>query len=209
MIEKCLQMALLAPTSSNLQTWEFIRVVDSQKKEKLAAYCLNQPAATTAAELIVAVAHTHNWWAHSQAIADHMAQSEYSWPKTMQAYYEKLTRIAYGIGPLGLLGPIKAAFVGTTGFFRPIPRVPASKKERELWSVKTTALACENLMLAFSAAGFDTCPMEGMDEVRVRKLLAIPRSSRIVMVIGAGRRAKGGVYGPRLRLDSKQFLRTV
>ena len=35
-VERCLELALLAPTSSNLQSWEFYRVVDPEKKKALA-----------------------------------------------------------------------------------------------------------------------------------------------------------------------------
>ena len=35
-------------------------------------------------------------------------------------------------------------------------------------AVKSTALAAQNLMLAFQSHGYATCPMEGFDEVRLR-----------------------------------------
>jgi nitroreductase len=54
---------------------------------------------------------------------------------------------------------------------QPVPRGPYTKSEVELWAAKSTALACENLVLAFRAHGFDTCMMEGFDAVRVSKLL--------------------------------------
>ncbi|MBY0451988.1 MAG: nitroreductase family protein, partial [Bdellovibrionaceae bacterium] len=55
-IEKALQAALLAPTSSNAQTWDFYWAVKPETKKKLAYYCLNQSAARTAADLIVVTA---------------------------------------------------------------------------------------------------------------------------------------------------------
>src|SRR4051812_29590929 len=60
-VQRCLDLALPAPTSSTLQCWEFYRVVDAHKKPQLAKACLSQPAATTAAELIVAVARVDTW----------------------------------------------------------------------------------------------------------------------------------------------------
>lgn len=92
------------------------------------------------------------------------------------------------------------------GLSRPVPRGPTSYSELRLWAEKTTALACENLMLAFRAAGYDSCPMEGFDEVRVKKVLGLPRKASIVMVISAGTRDKNAVYGPRVRFDQKQFI---
>lgn len=77
-----------------------------------------------------------------------------------------------------------------------------------VWSVKTTALACENFMLGMTAQGYDTCPMEGFDEVRVQKLLNLPSDAEVVMVIGCGKRAENGVYGPQVRFDKNLFLRS-
>ncbi len=43
--------------------------------------------------------------------------------------------------------------------------------DAKLWASKTTALACENMVLAFRAHGFDSCMMEGFDEPMVREIL--------------------------------------
>ena len=51
----CFDDATLAPSSSNLQCYEFYWIRDEQKKVKLSELCLGQPAATTAGELIVIV----------------------------------------------------------------------------------------------------------------------------------------------------------
>ena len=50
-MQDCLDLALLAPNSSNLQAWEFFWVKESKKKQALVEACLSQPAARTAAEL--------------------------------------------------------------------------------------------------------------------------------------------------------------
>ena len=59
------------------------------------------------------------------------------------------------------------------------------------------------------AYGFDTCPMEGFDSKRLKKILKIPRKAQICMVIGAGRRDSKGVYGKQFRFDSKLFIKEV
>lgn len=208
-VERCLDLALLAPTSSNLQCWEFYRIVSPEKKAKLVDACLSQSAARTAPELFVAVARLDTWKANARDILHTYEASEYDWPATVRLYYQVIARVAYAQGFVGGFGAMKRALGFATGFFRAIPRGPASRAELITWSVKTTALACENLMLAFRAAGYDTCPMEGMDEVRVKRLLGLGRESVVVMVISAGRRAPDGVYGPQLRLPRERFLKTV
>ncbi|MDX1919941.1 MAG: nitroreductase family protein, partial [Candidatus Caenarcaniphilales bacterium] len=65
---------------------------------------------------------------------------------------------------------------------------------------KTTALACENFMLAISAQGFDSCPMEGFDEHKVKKILDLKGSSHIAMVIAVGKADSKGIYGNRYRI---------
>ena len=58
MLDDCLDLALLAPNSSNLQPWTFYVVQNPTKKKQLVKACLNQLAAKTASELIVCVART-------------------------------------------------------------------------------------------------------------------------------------------------------
>lgn len=208
-VNRCLDLALLAPTSSNLQCWEFYRVVDPAKKRAVVEACLSQPAAATAAELIVAVARIDTWKQNTRDIKSTLEADVWEWPKSIHAYYSTITRIAYDNGPMGVLGPLKKAIISTIGLFRPIPRGPTNRAEVVTWAVKTTALACENLMLAFRAAGYDTCAMEGMDENRIRAILGLGRNAVVTMVIGAGRRREGGVYGPRIRLPRERFVKTV
>ena len=81
LVHRCLDLALLAPTSSNLQAWEFYRVVDPDKKRRLAKACLSQPAATTAPELIVAVARIDTWREHADAILSEFERSPWEWPR--------------------------------------------------------------------------------------------------------------------------------
>jgi len=204
-VEQCLDMALLAPNSSNLQPWQFYWVKDTEKKKKLAECCLGQPAATTAATLIVCVSRIDTWKKTRTQMMDHFSKQPKA-PSAVKKYYEKLVPIVYGQGPLGVYGPFKWLLTTVGGWFRPLPRGPYGHSGMRLWAHKTTALACENLMLAFSAAGYDTCPMEGFDEVRVKKLLNLPCEASVTMVISAGRRAPEGVYGPRIRFEKSQFV---
>ena len=57
-LDACLDLALLAPNSSNLQPWTFYLVQSPAKKKQLVKACLNQLAAKTAAELIICIART-------------------------------------------------------------------------------------------------------------------------------------------------------
>ena len=78
-----------------------------------------------------------------------------------------------------------------------------------VWAHKTTALACENLMLALRAYGYDSCPMEGMDSRRIKKMLSLPKKAEVSMVISIGKRAKNGVYTKRFRLSSDKMIKII
>lgn len=209
-MRKCLELALLAPNSSNLQSWEFYWVRSAEKKAKLVEYCFSQNAAKTAAELVVVAGRIDHIRKHArQMIAMVEAESAKTGrpvPKAVRAYYEKLVPIAYSYGPLNVLAPLKWLFFNVAGLFRVSPREPIGADDMRLWAAKSGALACENFMLACSAHGFDTCPMEGLDSKRVKKLLGLPRSSVVVMAISVGKRKPEGIYGPRIRFPDSQFL---
>ncbi|HAZ11828.1 MAG: nitroreductase [Bdellovibrionales bacterium GWA2_49_15] len=211
-MRRALDAALLAPNSSNLQCWEFYWVKNPEKKAKLVEACLSQSAAKTAQELVVAVARTSTWnWARKEMLKlfDSNEKGGSKVPAPARAYYEKLVPYVYCQGPLGIWGLVKKGIVWSVGWFRVIPREPTSKTHLKIWAVKTTALACENLMLALRAQGFDSCPMEGYDSARVRRILNLSCDAVPVMVISAGKRAKGGIYGPQIRFPSEHFIKEV
>ena len=75
-----------------------------------------------------------------------------------------------------------------------------------LWAVKSTALAAENLMLAFQSHGYSTCPMEGFDEVRLRRVLSLPHQAIPIMLLAVGKPGEKAVYNPRLRFPLEQHV---
>lgn len=199
-------LTLLAPNSSNLQPWEFYWVRSKEKKAKLAEYCLNQNAAKTAAELVVAIARIDKIHPHRKQMIKVLEDAGLPIPKVLRDYYEKLVPFVYATGPLSFFAPFKWLLFTLLGLFRVTPREPLGKSDLKLWAAKSTALACENFMLAASAHGFDTCPMEGLDSSRIKKLLGVPCSSTVVMAISIGKRKIEGIYGPRIRFPQKQFI---
>ena len=207
-LKECLELSLLAPTSSNLQCWEFYWIKNKDKKKRLKEYCLNQSAAKTAKELVVCVARTDTWKKNKNNILKHLNNSS-STPKSALNYYKKIVPIVYSQGFFGFLGFFKKILIFFIGLFRVIPREPTSLSDMRVWAHKTTALACQNLMLSLRAYGYDSCPMEGMDSKKIRKMLGLPKRAEVCMVIGIGKRADNGVYGKRFRLKSDEFIKTI
>lgn len=205
-MRRCLELTLLAPNSSNLQPWEFHWVRDAEKKAELARLCLGQPAAATAQELVVCVARLDTWDRNRKLILEEMERSDRETPASALKYYRTLVPLAYGQGPWGVFGPVKKLLFWFMALRKPMPRGPSGKADLRVWAHKSTALGCQNLMLSLRAFGYDSCPMEGMDSSRVRKLLELPRTAEVCMVISAGKRAKNGIYGEQIRFDPALFL---
>ena len=102
-VDACLDMALLAPNSSNLQTWEFYRLTSEQIKKDVAYACFSQPAATTAAELIVCVARPDHWRAHCKQMLEAFKDSPVEIPKSATLYYSKIAPFVYTVGFFNIL----------------------------------------------------------------------------------------------------------
>ena len=81
-VQECIDLALLAPNSSNLQPWEFHWVRDPGKRKQLNIACFNQPAARTAAEIIVVVARTNTWNKHRMQMLELLNEQGSRAPKS-------------------------------------------------------------------------------------------------------------------------------
>ena len=127
------------------------------------------------------VARTDTWKRNRKKILKNLNKEE-NLSKSAKAYYNKIVPIVYSQGLFGILGFFKKIFVSIVGVFRVIPREPTSNSDMRVWAHKTTALACENLMLALRAYGYDSCPMEGMDSKKIKSLLKLPSGAEICMV---------------------------
>lgn len=216
-LDACFDLAMLAPTSHNLEIWRFFDVRDRDKLTKLRYLCLNQPPAAQAPTLVVAVARPDLWRVGCSRLLKRLANDSASgaidnyyraWIPQMIKKYRWYVPLLFDDGPLHVLAPLKTLIVSVAGLFRPMFRGPFGRSEQAIWAVKTAALACENFMLALRAAGYDSCPLEGFDERRVRRLLELPRAARIVMVIAAGHRAKDGVM-PQIRFERAFYVHRV
>lgn len=215
-VRVCLENATLAATSSNLQLWEFHHITDSEVLRKIATACFDQNAASTANQMVVVVTRKDLWRKRAKANLEFINRS-FDKPdlserllkrkKMANNYYGKLIPFTY-FDILGILGWIKFIFFQLVGLFRPIYRQVRSGDLRVV-AHKSAALAAQNFMISMAAIGYDTCPMEGSDTLRVKKILGLPRGAEINMVIGCGIRDEKGVYGSRFRIPFEEVYRLV
>lgn len=204
----CLKNAVLAPTSSNLQLWEFYHVVNKTTKDSISKACFNQPAAKTAQQLVIVVTRKDLWRKRAKANLSFLEnqfkieETDNSKKKFALSYYKKLIPSLY-TEFLGILGLVRYGIFSTMGLFKPMYR-QVRQSDLRIVAHKSAALAAQNFMISMAAIGYDTCPMEGSDTKRIKKILNLPWGAEINMVIGCGIRDSKGVYGPRFRVPFKE-----
>jgi len=176
-MHSALRSAHLAPSSNNLQPWEFhwVRPTSSDRAAAVEA-CLSQPAAATSAELVFFIGRPDLLDVRAAAMVAHF---EAEGNEGTASYYRD--QVAQNVQKMA-------------------PEV------RNAWVDKSVALAAAQFMLAIKAAGFDSCPMEGLVPDKVRALLGLPSEATVTMAISVGQGIPEGLYGPRLRFPLEDHL---
>jgi nitroreductase len=214
-VKQCIANAVLAPTSSNLQLWEFYQITNPTLLKKMNTACLGQNAAKTAQQLIVIVTRKDLWQKRAKANVAFLKSQYGSKEKADYTkreafalnYYEKLIPSIY-IDFLGLLGGLKYLIFHTIGLFKPTYR-QVRNSDMRIVAHKSAGLAAQNFMISMAAIGYDTCPMEGSDTKMVKSILNVPSGAEINMVIACGIRDENGVYGPRFRVPFNEVYKKL
>ena len=210
---RSIQRAVLSPNSSNMQLWEFHHIKDPELLKKMTRYCMGQNAAKTCNEIVVVVARKDYWYKRAKANLWHAIPDFHSTPKNSyskrqrrsQKYYQRIMPAIY-IDLMGLLGWLKFAAVSIRGVFRVTYR-QVRNPDVKVMIRKSVALAAQTFMLSMAAEGYDTCPMEGLDSVRIKKMLGLPPRATINMAIACGTRKEEGVYGERFRVPLEEVYK--
>ena len=211
-VKYCIEQATLAATSSNLQLWEFYHITSPEMKKQVALNFYNQPAAKTAQELVIPVGRLDLWRERIQANVDFI-HSNVKTPedekkiKGALTYYQKIIPKLYR-GTSYLIGLVQKIKVSLDGL-RKVSYREVTAGDLRVVGHKSTALAAQNFMMSMAAQGYDTCPMEGFDSQRLKKILGLPKKAQISMVIGCGIRKPDGIYGKRFRIPFKEVYREL
>ncbi len=195
-LARCLEAARRAPSSSNLQPWEFVVIRSPEARREAEAVCLGQACIRTAPLLIAAVARWDTWRRNRDHILRTFTQRGTLRPSQAR-YYRRLIPLVYTNGPFNLLGWWKRPFGRLVSLVRPCPS-PMPRGDVRVIAHKSTALAAATFMLALRAEGFDSCPMEGFDPWRAKRLLGLGHDAEVCMFLAAGRRSPKGVYWDRV-----------
>lgn len=216
-VKYCIELATLAPNSSNMQLWEFYHITDPDILKKISHACMDQQVAKTAKQIVVFVTRQDLHRKRSKEILEfekgNIARNsppekqERRWKKR-QVYYNRLIPFIYSrfFRIFGLFRKILAISIS---LFRPMI-TSLSESDMRVVVHKTCGLAAQTFMIAMSEIGYDTCPLEGFDSCRVKKILKLPCSAEINMIIPCGiRKGTRGIWGERFRVPFEEVYRVI
>jgi nitroreductase len=209
LIRKSLELAVLSPNSSNMQLWEFYWIKSKPELEKLVPLCLDQRAAKTAKQMVVFVTRKDKWRERAKWNLSKIKENIVGEPNRMQKssllYYGKIMPLVYSSDPFGFMTLLRKSISFFMGLRKPFYRTGGVAKQRIIVH-KSCALAAQTFMLSITAAGFDSCPMEGFDEKRVKKVMNLPCGAEINMIVAVGKGTKEGIWGPRFRVPNEEVI---
>lgn len=207
-VKHCLELATLAPNSSNMQLWEFYQITNPELMAKISKACLDQTATATASEIVVFVTRQDLYKKRAKFVLDfEKGNIRRNSPQERQdkrirdreLYYGKLMPFIYARF-LGILGLLRMILANTISLFRPMV-LEVSECDMRVVVHKSCALAAQTFMIAMANEGYDTCPLEGFDSRRMKRILNLPHGAEINMVIPCGiRKGNKGIWGERGRV---------
>lgn len=184
-LKKILQAGLEAPSGYNLQPWRFVVVRDPEQRKKLRAAAMGQPKVEEAAVVIVACGDPLGW---------------------RDGDLEEMLKLAkeHGYG-----GEAEHAGVrrNVTNFLGGTPgNAGGIAPDLGVWVNRHVMIAFTSIMLMAEALGYDTAPMEGFFEDKVRATLGVPERVRVVALLAIGRRkGEDKPYGGRFPMERVFF----
>lgn len=171
-IREILDIAIQAPSSSNLQPWRFLVIKDQAKKEQLFPIANNQQQVKDASVVIAVLGDVE------------------AYKNADRIYSENVNK--------GMMTQeIKEFYVGNIvknyGSFSPEVANKVAMIDGGLVSMQ--------IMLAAKAKGFDTVPMGGFNPEKFVEEFNVPKNYKPVMLISLGKGVKAGFDKVRLPLD--------
>ncbi len=216
-VKHCLELATLAPNSSNMQLWEFYHITDKGLIQKMAHASLSQNAVASANQLVVFVTRGDLYRSRAKQVLDFQRGNiKRNSPRDRQAGRIKKSEVYYGkLMPLvyarffGLVGLFRKTLTVSVSLFRPM-FTDSSECDQRIVVHKSCALAAQTFMIAMANEGYDTCAIEGFDSRRVKKLLKLPSGAEINMLIPCGiRNGDKAVHGERYRVPFNQVYKNI
>ena len=177
-VKHCLELATLAPNSSDMQLWEFYHITQPELMAKVSRACLDQKATSTASQIVVFVTRRDLYRKRAKFVLD------------------------FETGNIRRNSPIDRQE-------KPM-MLEVSEGDVRVVVHKSCALAAQTFMIAMANEGYDTCPLEGLDSRRLKRLLKLPHGAEINMVVSCGiRNGNKGIWGERCRVPFEEVYRKI
>lgn len=183
-LQAILRAGLEAPSGYNIQPWRFVVVRDPEVKKKLRDAAMGQPKVEEAPVVVVACGDPR---AYSETLDDMLQMAG-----------------EHGYGTPDIHAQVKNTVSGI--FSSPAGDAMGVAPDWATWLNRHVMIAFTTLMWAAEVRGYDTAPMEGFFESKVRDVLGIPGHIRVVALLAIGRRkGRDKTYGGRFPLSQLCF----
>ena len=167
-LQRIVEAGLAAPSGYNLQPWRFVVVRDPEQRKRLREAAMGQPKVEEAPVVIVACGDPLGWKNGDLDEVVRMAEAQASGsPAEHESTRRNVTKF---------LGAVP----GMHGGIAP---------DMAVWVNRQVMIAFTTMMWMAEALGYDTAPMEGFWEDKVKQLLKVPDSVRVVALLAIGRRS--------------------
>jgi len=179
-LKELLEIANLAPSSFNLQPWKVIAVKDRERKRVLRRCAFDQPKVEEASVVLIIVADPMGVEENRDAVIKSNIELGYMKPEATES----------------TLGMIQTLYG------------PPNSLQRKVFAVKNASLFAMSVMAAARGLGLETHPMDGFDEVAIKKEFGIPNDKIVPMIIAVGYLKPGVKLLPRAyRRKIEDFVR--
>jgi nitroreductase len=159
-LKRIIEAGLQAPSGYNLQPWRFVVVRSPDQRKRLRAASYNQAKVEEASAVVVACGDADGW---RNGDLDEMLR----------------------LGREGGMSENYAEQAKST-----IPEYLSNHPNLPMWLNRHVMIAFTTMMLMAEVLGYDTAPMEGFEEEKVREVLRLPLSYHVVALLAIGH-AKG------------------
>jgi nitroreductase len=182
MLSVILRAGLEAPSGYNLQPWRFVVVRSAEQKRRLREAAMGQPKIEEAGAIIVCCGDPEA--PHGRSLDEVLAEA------AKHGFSEEQNR--------------KVRETVNSVFGKPAGTAMGVAPDWAVWVNRHVMIAFTTMMWMAEALGYDTAPMEGFFEEKVKSVLNIPDSIRVVALLGIGRRK-----GPDKPYAGRHTIRSV
>ncbi len=183
-LKKIIEAGLQAPSGYNMQPWRFVVVRSPEQRRRLRGASYNQAKVEEASAVIVACGDADGW---------------------RNGDLEEMLR-------LGRAGGMPENYAEQAKTY--IPEYLSNHPNLPMWLTRQVMIAFTTMMLMAEALGYDTAPMEGFEEEKVREILRLPLSYTVVALLAIGHtkgpgKFAGGRFSMGRTVSSEEYGKPV